>query len=623
MYSNLRLLSLTNFLDDTKKIKKDNQVFKKLEEKDFGKKLNLSKLEKYTIIFDLFDKKKYEKYTQITNDSFFKDLNIFDGNSIFNIIDKTKTIFGEIQLRIIIYIPIDDITILQERQNIIKKLSTINKSIFPLLEEIKKKENDILWLLKKKTDEEIKYIDSVYCTNKWLKWINNYPFLLNLVHYFNVIFTPLSTLISPCISIILAYIALRFVLGIKIGIFKFYKCFKMGFNSSFNFLGKKFEILSQIIYGILYVISIYKAIISAKTRIDICKIIYEKISSINSLLISIDSINVILKNVGIFKYFWNKKLENDLNKMKQKFRKYNSENSFISLFFKNWGEILTTFSQLNQYTNNITNLLEYIGKIDAYISITKIKLQKSVCFTKYIKKKEPLLIVKDILHPYLVNKNPILNDLNLEKFKNILLFGPNASGKSLLIKSVMINVLLSQTLTISYAKSIDITPFSILNTYLNIPDIVGEESLFEAEVHRCKDYITRIKSVDNDKFALTVFDELFSSTNYYEGLSTSYSICKYLSKYSNSINIITTHFDKLSKLEKYGLFKCYKMKITQEKNGKIKFHYKLRVGKSKKKLAIELLRMKGLDKEIVECALNFYNKTFNKKKNLKKEKKKN
>ena len=63
------------------------------------------------------------------------------------------------------------------------------------------------------------------------------------------------------------------------------------------------------------------------------------------------------------------------------------------------------------------------------------------------------------------------------------------------------------------------------------------------------------------------------------------------------------------------------MKITQEKDGKIEFHYKLKRGISKKKLAIELLRMKGLDKEIIDCALKFYDKMFKIKKKIRIEKK--
>tara|TARA_B100001971_G_scaffold46141_1_gene41102 strand:+ start:2231 stop:4081 length:1851 start_codon:yes stop_codon:yes gene_type:complete len=604
MYNKLRSLFLKDILNKgtTLKIEKNKKNDKNL-------KTDLSNIEKYTIIFNLFENIFKNEHETTTNETFYTDLNVFNDNSVFNAINKTKTKFGEIKLGILLYSPIDDIIKLQKRQNIIKQLSLVYKNINPILNNIKKKENDILWLLKEKNEEETEYINSIYCTNNWLKWVNNSSFLLNLIHYYNVIFTPFSALVSPFISIILAFIIFRFVLGIKIGIFKFYRCFKMGLNGSFSFLGPRFELISQIFYFILYIVSGYKSIVSAQTRMDKCKLIHKKLSSVHCLLDSIDSINLMLKKIGIFEYFWNSSLEKDFNIIKENFNISKNYN-----FFQNWGNVLITFSKLNKYINSISNLMYFIGNIDSLISIIKIKKKKQVCFTNFLKESKPLINIDGMLHPILINKNPILNNLNLQDDRNILLFGPNASGKSLFIKSLILNVLLSQTLTISCAKSMNITPFSILNTYLNIPDIVGKESLFEAEVHRCKNYISRIKNITNNKFALTVFDELFSSTNYYEGLSTSYSICKYLSKYSNCINIITTHFHKLCKLEKEGAFKCYKMKITQEKDGKIKFHYKLKRGISKQKLAIELLRMKGLDKEIIDCALKFYDKMFNKKK---------
>jgi DNA mismatch repair ATPase MutS len=606
MYNKLKSLFLKDILNIEKKNKK----------KDKNLETDLSNIEKYTIIFNLFENIYKNDHKTTTNETFYTDLNVFNDNSVFNAINKTKTIFGEIKLGILLYSPIDDIIKLQKRQNIIKQLSLVYKNINPILNNIKKRENDILWLLKEKNEEETEYINSVYCTNNWLKWVNNSSFLLNLIHYYNVIFTPFSALVSPFISIILAFIIFRFVLGIKIGIFKFYRCFKMGLNSSFSFLGPQYEMISQIIYFILYIVSGYKSIVNSQTRMDKCKLIHKKLSSVHCLLDSIVSINLILKKIGIFEYFWNSSLEKDLNIIKENF---NISRNYK--FFQNWGNVLITFSKLDKYRNNISNLMYFIGNIDSMLSITKIKMKKQVCFTNFLKESKPLININGMLHPILINKNPILNDLNLQNNKNILLFGPNASGKSLLIKSLVLNVLLSQTLTISCANNMDITPFSVLNTYLNIPDIVGKESLFEAEVHRCKDYISRIKNLSNNKFALTIFDELFSSTNYYEGLSTSYAICKYLSKYSNCINIITTHFHKLCKLEREGAFKCYKMKITQEKDGKIEFHYKLKRGISKKKLAIELLRMKGLDKEIIDCALKFYDKMFKIKKKIRIEKK--
>ena len=42
-------------------------------------------------------------------------------------------------------------------------------------------------------------------------------------------------------------------------------------------------------------------------------------------------------------------------------------------------------------------------------------------------------------------------------------------------------VIFAQTIGIAFCDSLEITPFSLINTYLNIPDCKGKESLFEAE----------------------------------------------------------------------------------------------------------------------------------------------
>ena len=381
--------------------------------------------------------------------------------------------------------------------------------------------------------------------------------------------------------------------------------------------GKFYHMFSTIAYIVMYIFSGWNTITNIMKRMEKCKIVYEKLSSISTLINTVDTINLILMKKNVFEYFWTNELEKDFNKIRKTFSNYNNYG-----FFKHWGQILYNFLKIEDYSDSISNLMKYIGTIDSYISVIKLLENRKICLSQFIKSNKPSVKITGLIHPTLSqNKNLVSNDLNLNKIQNILLFGPNASGKSLLIKSLIINILLSQTLTISYCNSLEFTPFSILNTYLNIPDIVGKESLFEAEVNRCKDYIRRIKRSQKTNFALTVFDELFSSTNYQEGISTSYAICKYLSKFPNSINIITTHFYKLSKIEKENLFKCYSMKVTQKVNGDIQFHYKLENKLIKKKLAIELLRMKSLDKEIINCALKFYKDTFIKKKRKKRKKK--
>ena len=69
-------------------------------------------------------------------------------------------------------------------------------------------------------------------------------------------------------------------------------------------------------------------------------------------------------------------------------------------------------------------------------------------------------------------------------------------------------------------------------------------------MHRCKKYINIIKNMKEDEFAFGVMDEMFSSTNYVEGFSAAYAILNKISSYNNSLSLVTTHYTKLSKLEK-------------------------------------------------------------------------
>lgn len=142
------------------------------------------------------------------------------------------------------------------------------------------------------------------------------------------------------------------------------------------------------------------------------------------------------------------------------------------------------------------------------------------------------------------------------------------------------------------------TPFYNIETYLHIPDSKGSSSLFEAEMFRSKEYIDKIKSLDNDKFSFIVLDEIFSSTNYVEGFSGAYSILKKISSFNNTLSITTTHYTDLEILEKdtKGKILNYKFEVNHDEDGQIVFNYILKRGMSRQYIALELLKKTDLMK---------------------------
>ena len=82
-------------------------------------------------------------------------------------------------------------------------------------------------------------------------------------------------------------------------------------------------------------------------------------------------------------------------------------------------------------------------------------------------------------------------------------------------------------------------------------------------MRRSLEYINIIKELDENKFSFVIMDEIFSSTNPEEGIAGAYAIVN-ISKNMNNISIITTHFSYLSKLEKTGKFKNYRIPIERD-----------------------------------------------------------
>jgi hypothetical protein len=201
--------------------------------------------------------------------------------------------------------------------------------------------------------------------------------------------------------------------------------------------------------------------------------------------------------------------------------------------------------------------------------------------------------------------------------RNCLLTGPNGSGKSTFLKAVMSAVVMAQTFGICPATACRMTPFKYLSTYLNIPDCQGRESLFQAEMRRCHDHLNKLRTLEEHKqFSFNIMDEIFVSTNYLEGISGAYGVIKSLEQYPRSINIITTHFDKLTSMALPQF--CYKhftidtREDSQTGETQMEKDYKLRDGINDKHMALQLLKLRGFDETLIQNANEMYSHMVNK-----------
>ena len=184
----------------------------------------------------------------------------------------------------------------------------------------------------------------------------------------------------------------------------------------------------------------------------------------------------------------------------------------------------------------------------------------------------------------------IKNDLNLDK--NIVLTGPNASGKTTLLKSTAINIIFTQQFGIGFYKSCIIQPYHNIHSYLNIPDTSGRDSLFQAESRRCKDILDSITENGLESRHFCIFDELYSGTNPREATKTAFAFMKYISSFKNVDLILTTHYVSICKKLEKGFpsrIANYQMEVLEVEHVE-ENTYKIIEGISTREGAIKILK---------------------------------
>jgi DNA mismatch repair protein MutS len=212
-------------------------------------------------------------------------------------------------------------------------------------------------------------------------------------------------------------------------------------------------------------------------------------------------------------------------------------------------------------------------------------------------------------------KNPLLledqitNPVSIEK--NIIITGPNAGGKTTYVKSILSNIILAQTIGITYCSKSEITIYDCIYSFMRINDVLGSKSYFEAETEYCSKMIKIAKDLnDNNKKGLLIMDEPMHSTPPIEGMSTAYAVAKYIGDLQNIKLIITTHYHKLIDLEIDYPDKFINLSVNAEilPNNKFNFTYKIHKGYSKQCIALELLEKQKFPLDVIESAIKMKNK---------------
>lgn len=266
------------------------------------------------------------------------------------------------------------------------------------------------------------------------------------------------------------------------------------------------------------------------------------------------------------------------------------------------GSILKNFYDLyddKSYNEAFMYSYGFNGYIDNIQGLKRNVDEGFIQFAKFSSKKRKT-VFKKAYYPALMRGAHVKNDYQFKK--NIILTGPNASGKTTVLKSALINVIFTQQMGCGFYESAVIRPFDYIHCYLNIPDTSGRDSLFQAEARRCKEILDYIRDKENTHFC--AFDELYSGTNPADAVMSSLAFMEFLLKRKNVTCILTTHFIEVCKnLESNQMVENYHMlTANKQESTDFSYTYKLKKGISELRGGLKILSDMNYPKEIMDKA---------------------
>ena len=270
-----------------------------------------------------------------------------------------------------------------------------------------------------------------------------------------------------------------------------------------------------------------------------------------------------LEHIGSLDFSW-KNIFNIGDRMKFFYHLYDS---------KDCNEVMQFSFGMHGYLDNMTGLMNRLNNASLHMATISAK-EKTV--------------FKEAYYPTLMNETHVKNTCDFSK--SIVLSGPNASGKTTILKTSILNVIFTQQFGCGCYQEATLSPFKYIHCYLNIPDTSGRDSLFQAEARRCKNIIDIIDS-NPDATHFCAFDELYSGTNPEDATASSLAFMNYISANKNVSSILTTHYNKVCrKLAKNKRIQNFNMKTVKAENNTFSYTYQLVKGISDIKGGIKVLK---------------------------------
>ncbi len=286
-------------------------------------------------------------------------------------------------------------------------------------------------------------------------------------------------------------------------------------------------------------------------------------------------------------------------------------NEIISLTFAEKREVERILKEVTkrvgEFSYQLRTSLEIIAELDAIFSIAKYSIETIGCYPE-INNSKPIKI-EGARHPILLKKlgreKTVPLSVHINNQKVILITGPNAGGKTVVLKTLgLIHLMLNSGMHVPCGQD------SNFHFYKNIFIDIGDEQSIEDDISTFSSHLSNIdfilKSASSD--SLILLDEIGTGTDPAEGSALAMGILLQL-KEKGALIFATTH---------HGNLKVFANDLPEFQNAAMEFDhlnlkptYKFKQGIPGSSYAFEIASRIGLDKNVINSAYLFLNSEKN------------
>ena len=245
-----------------------------------------------------------------------------------------------------------------------------------------------------------------------------------------------------------------------------------------------------------------------------------------------------------------------------------------------------------------------IAQLDVLTSFAKLAAERGYCRPEFSATGE--LLIVDGRHPVIEEllrqrgERFVPNDLYLESQRQqlLLITGPNMGGKSTYLRQAALIVLMAQIGSFVPARQAKLPVTDRIFTRIGASDNLARgRSTFLVEMSEVAAILHHATPS-----SLVLLDEVGRGTSTFDGLSIAWAVVEHLQKHTGARTLFATHYHELTELaDLLSAVKNVHVSVKETPN-EIVFLRRVEPGSADKSYGIEVARLAGLPRSVIERA---------------------